>query len=215
MKEVDGTRKADQMVESQIRGRGIYDPKLLEVMKRIPRHLFLQESSGLNPYGDYPVSIGYGQTMSQPYIVAIMTEKLELRGSEKTLEIGTGSGYQTAVLAELAAEVYTMERLETLLRRAKTALIQLDYRNIRFRVGDGSIGWPEEAPYDRIIVTAAVPSVPASLISQLADGGIMVAPIGDYREYQVLVVFHRSGDRIESADSIGCRFVPLLGQEGF
>ena len=211
----DERDKTDKMIGSQIRARGITDSQLLNALKRIPRHIFLQDAEGLNPYGDHPVSIGYGQTMSQPYIVAFMTEKLALQGTEKVLEIGTGSGYQTAVLAELSAQVFTVERIEALMRRARMSLSRLEYKNVCFRVGDGSLGWKDKAPFDRIIVTAAVPSVPSSLSSQLADKGILVAPVGDYRKYQVLSILHRFGDKIEFSESIGCRFVPLLGEEAF
>lgn len=207
--------RAEEMVRSQIRTRGIKDGRVLAAMASIPRHEFLQKGEAAEPYGDYPVAIGCGQTISQPYMVAYMTEKLDLEGAEKVLEIGTGSGYQTAVLAELCRSVYSVERISTLLRRAKTTLGKLGYANIHFRVGDGSLGWVEEAPFDRILVTAAVPAVPAALNEQLADGGLLVVPVGDYRGYQLLKVVRRRGARFITQDTIGCRFVPLLGKQGF
>ena len=206
---------AEEMVDTQIRARGISDPRVLAAMKRVPRTAFVKDTGSVNPYGDYPLSIGHGQTISQPYMVAIMTEKLLLEGNEKVLEIGTGSGYQTAVLAELVSSVYTIERIGKLIERSKTCLSDLGYGNIRFRTGDGSLGWSEEAPFDRILITAAVPRIPSSLKTQLADRGILVAPVGDYRHFQVLNILRRSGSRFEIQEGIGCRFVPLLGEEGF
>jgi protein-L-isoaspartate(D-aspartate) O-methyltransferase len=184
-------------------------------MSRIPRHRFVQAKERSDPYGDYPLSIGFGQTISQPYMVAYMTEKLDLKGSEKVLEIGTGSGYQTAVLAELCQEVYTIERIPALLRRAKTLLQSMGYQNIHFRADDGSLGWEEEAPFDRILVTAAVPETPSAYKHQLADGGLIVVPVGDYRGYQMLKIIKRQGKKFTTLDTIGCRFVPLLGRQGF
>jgi protein-L-isoaspartate(D-aspartate) O-methyltransferase len=211
----DSTNKAEIMVQSQIRGRGIRDSKVLDAMSRIPRHRFVQARESSDAYGDYPLSIGFGQTISQPYMVAYMTEKLDLQGSEKVLEIGTGSGYQTAVLAELCREVYTIERIPALLRRAKILLQSMGYRNIHYRADDGSLGWEEEAPFDRILVTAAVPETPSCYKHQLADGGLIVVPVGDYRGYQILKIIRRRGEQFHSLDTIGCRFVPLLGQQGF
>jgi len=203
--------RAGHMVRTQIRARGITDGRVLEAMRRIPRQEFVRGgTSGADPYGDFPLPIGFGQTISQPYIVALMSESLALRGCEKVLEVGTGSGYQTALLAELAREVYTVERVPQLLDRARGILADLGYRNIVYNFGDGSRGWPEHAPYDSVIVTAAAKKVPPPLKDQLADGGVLVIPIGDYRTYQVLYVIKRRGSRFETAESIGCRFVPLI-----
>jgi len=198
------------MVETQIRRRGITNPRVLEVMSRLPRHLFVPEASQAEAYGDFPVSIGQGQTISQPYMVALMTAELSLSGRERVLEVGTGSGFQTAILAELAAEVYTIELLPGLLKRARKTLEALGYDNIRYRLGDGSRGWPEAEPFDGILVAAAALSIPEALTGQLADNGIMVIPVGNARGFQTLMLLRRRGRGIESRESIGCRFVPLI-----
>lgn len=203
-------RNAEYMVAQQIRARGITDENLLRVMERIPRHLFVTGKPGREAYGDYPLSIGYGQTISQPYMVAVMTQELRLRGDERVLEIGTGSGYQTVILAELAGEVYTVERIPSLLKRAKARIDHLGYTNIHYRIGDGSLGWREYAPFDRILVAAAAEQVPPSLKSQVADNGILTLPLGEVFNYQVLMVLRRLGGHFESRESIGCRFVPLV-----
>lgn len=206
---------AQRMVRSQIRSRGIADPRVLEAMGRIPRHRFAgRAAASEEAYGDYPVSIGHDQTISQPYMVALMTELLELGGEERVLEIGTGSGYQTAVLAELAGEVYTVERIAPLLRRAQALLESLGYRNVRFREGDGALGWPEAGPFDRVLVAAAAASVPEPLVAQLADNGLLVVPVGPSEHYQVLTVLRRTGTRVQRSESIGCRFVPLVRDPG-
>ena len=201
------------MVRTQIQARGIRDEGVLEVMSRIPRHRFVSGASTFEAYGDFPLSIGHGQTISQPYMVALMSEELRMRGSERCLEIGTGSGYQTAILAELAAEVYTVELVPELLLRSRKLLGELGYTNIHYRTGDGSAGWPEHAPYDRILVAAAAPLVPRPLTAELADSGILVIPVGDSRHYQTLVIVRRIGDRLDTRESIGCRFVPLVQKE--
>jgi len=198
------------MVKNQIRSRGITDGRILEAMRRIPREEFVGGNTSSNPYGDYPLPIGHGQTISQPYIVALMTELLSLRGHETVLEVGTGSGYQTALLAELADTVYTVERVPALLRRSREILSDLGYENIEYKIGDGSEGWPEHAPYDGILVTAAADRLPKALKGQLADNGTLVIPIGDHRTYQVLHVIRRRGNHFETDESIGCRFVPLI-----
>ena len=203
------------MVRTQIQARGVLNRRVLEVMSQIPRETFLGGQKNVNPYGDFPIPIGHGQTISQPYMVAFMTEQLGLRGCEKVLEIGTGSGYQTAVLAELAEQIYTIERIPYLLDRSKEILKKLGYSNIEFKVADGSDGWVEEEPFDGILVTAAVPSIPDSLKVQLADNGTLVIPVGDYKTYQLLTVVKRIGKRFETRESIGCRFVPLIGKIGF
>jgi protein-L-isoaspartate(D-aspartate) O-methyltransferase len=202
---------AERMVRAQIRARGITDARLLEVMARLPRHRFAGAGMARSEaYGDFPLPIGHDQTISQPYMVALMTEQLELRGKERVLEIGTGSGYQTAVLAELAREVYTVERIVPLLSRAQALLLRLGYTNIAFREGDGSLGWPEAGPFDRVLVAAAAASIPQPLEAQLADNGLLVIPIGPSEHYQILTVLRRVGGHIEKSESIGCRFVPLV-----
>lgn len=199
------------MVRNQLRARGVTDPRLLEVMSRLPRHRFAGAGTGRSDaYGDFPVPIGHDQTISQPYMVALMTEQLQLRGEERVLEIGTGSGYQTAVLAELAGEVFTVERIVPLLQRARGLLQRLGYTNITYRDGDGSLGWLEASPFDRILVAAAAASIPQPLVVQLADNGLLVIPVGPSEHYQTLTVLRRSGAHVEKTESIGCRFVPLV-----
>jgi protein-L-isoaspartate(D-aspartate) O-methyltransferase len=203
-------RQAKRMVRTQIQSRGIHDQGVLEVMSCIPRHRFVSGASTFEAYGDYPLSIGRGQTISQPYMVALMTEEMHLHGVERVLEVGTGSGYQTAVLAELAEDVYTVELIPELIERSQRLLDELGYTNISYRCGDGSEGWPEHAPYDRILVAAAAETVPDPLTVQLADNGILVIPVGDSRHYQTLVIVRRFGNRFDTRESIGCRFVPLV-----
>jgi protein-L-isoaspartate(D-aspartate) O-methyltransferase len=205
--------QAKRMVRTQIQARGIRNEGVLEVMSRIPRHRFVSGVSNYEAYGDYPLSIGHGQTISQPYMVALMSEEMKLRGTERVLEIGTGSGYQTAILAELAAEVYTVELIPELVERSRRLLEELGYTNISYRCADGSLGWPEHAPYDRILVAAAAASIPRPLTSQLADHGILVIPVGDSRHYQTLLIVRREGSRLDTRESIGCRFVPLVRKE--
>ena len=204
----------EQMVESQIAGRGIRDPRVLAALRKVPRHLFCPGRNRFEAYDDHPLEIGEGQTISQPYMVALMTECLRLRGPERILEIGTGSGYQTAILAELAAQVHSVERIPALARRAAERLENLGYQNIEFLVGDGTLGWPEHAPYDRIIVTAGAPSVPTSLTAQLADQGLLVIPVGE-RYFQTLTLVTRRGDRLDTEAACGCTFVKLIGKEGW
>jgi protein-L-isoaspartate(D-aspartate) O-methyltransferase len=203
------------MVKLQIENRDITDARLLDVMRVIPRHAFIPLRSRTAAYGDFPVPIGHGQTISQPYMVAFMTQSLCLKGPEKVLEIGTGSGYQTAVLAALAESVFTVERIPELAAMAQRTLFSLGVKNVSFRAGDGGPGWPEEAPFDRILITAAAPAVPSVLRVQLADNGIMVLPVGDYRRSQVIVAVRRTGGSFSAEESIGCRFVPLIGEGGF
>ena len=186
-------RQAARMVRNQIQARGIRDQRVLEVMSRIPRHRFVPGAGTFEAYGDYPLSIGRGQTISQPYMVALMSEELALRGAERVLEVGTGSGYQTAILAELAAEVYSIELISELIKRTKKLLKGLGYTNIRYRCADGALGWSEYAPYDRILVAAAADAIPRPLISQLADNGFLVIPVGDSRQYQTLSIVRRIG----------------------
>jgi len=196
------------MTESQIRARGVRDPAVLAAMAKIPRHLFVPEALRGRAYADEPLPIGEGQTISQPYIVAYMTEALGLKGGEKVLEVGTGSGYQTAVLAEIAGSVLTVEIVATLAERARAALDGLGYANIRYRIGDGAAGWPEEAPFDGIAVTAAAARLPAKLEDQLAVGGRMIVPVGTDAQELVLVRRERSGLKRESL--LPVRFVPLV-----
>jgi protein-L-isoaspartate(D-aspartate) O-methyltransferase len=207
--------EAEKMVNSQLIPRGILDQRLLFVMSCVPREVFLREKKNTGSYKDNPIPIGYGQTMSQPYMVAVMTEKLSLTGREKVLEIGTGSGYQTAVLAELADKVYTVERIPHLYRYTKKKLENLGYENVFCKLGDGSLGWEEYGPYDCIIVTAAVPGLPDAYKNQLADNGLIVIPIGDYQSYQILHIIKKTGSRFDIRKDLSCRFVPLIGKHGF
>jgi protein-L-isoaspartate(D-aspartate) O-methyltransferase len=199
-----------QMVESQIRGRGIRDERVLSALNRVERHRFVPPEYRSAAYADHPLPIGQGQTISQPYIVALMTALLELKGIEKVLEVGTGSGYQAAVLAELAKEVYTIEIVPTLAEAARIRLLDLGYRNIRVRAGDGYQGWPEAAPFDRIMVTAAPDQVPEPLLRQLKEGGRMVIPVGT--SFQKLKKIVRRGGQIETTDVLPVRFVPMTGE---
>jgi protein-L-isoaspartate(D-aspartate) O-methyltransferase len=207
---VDGDRARDRrvMVDSQIRTRGVRDPLVLAAMAKVPRHLFVPENLRAHAYADEPLPIGHGQTISQPFIVAYMTEALALSGGEKVLEIGTGSGYQTAVLAEIAGQVFTVEIVEPLSLRAQAVLDELGYANVRCRVGDGSRGWPEEGPFDAIIVTAAAPVLPAALEEQLAAGGRMIVPVGT--GLQDLYLIRRTGQGIVRDRLLAVRFVPLV-----
>jgi len=205
----------EKMVERQIKARGIRDERVLKAMLKVPRHLFVDPSLIDQAYADHPLPIGNGQTISQPYIVALMTEALELKGKERVLEIGTGSGYQTAILAELALWVYTIEKYPQLLERAKEILVdKLGYKNISFKLGDGTLGWEEAAPFDAIIVTAAGPEIPKPLIDQLKEGGRIVIPVGD-ENVQVLVKGVKKGGRLETTPLEGVKFVKLVGAYGF
>ncbi len=202
------------MVEEQLKRRGIRDGRVLEAMSKVPRHTFVPEAHRGAAYEDRPLPIGEGQTISQPYMVAVMTQSLELKGEERVLEIGTGSGYQTAILAELAKEVCTIERIPALLERAQSTLQSLGYENIFFKIGDGTKGWPEKAPFDGIIVTAGAPEIPQTLLAQLADGGRLVIPVGP-RYTQTLYKVMRRGKNYQEEDITGCVFVPLLGEYGW
>ena len=199
------------MVTYQIEARGVKDGRVLEVMRKVERHWFVPQELQHLSYEDTPLPIGEGQTISQPYIVALMTELLQLKGEEKVLEIGTGSGYQAALLAELAKEVYTIEILPTLASRAEKLLKDLGYKNIKVKCGDGYLGWPEFAPFDAIIVTCAPEHIPQSLIEQLAEGGRLVIPVGvSYQELKLLV---KTAGKIEQKDIIPVRFVPMLREK--
>lgn len=202
------------MVETQLIPRGIKDPRVLDAMSRIPRHIFAGGHNLANAYDDMALPIGEGQTISQPYMVAIMTELLELKGSEKVLEIGTGSGYQGAVLAELAKEIYTVERIGILADRAAAEYRISGYDNIHVRTGDGTLGWPEEAPFDRLIITAASPLIPEPLMEQLAMNGILVIPVGTRHSQQLLKIM-KTGQGLREEYHTPCVFVPLIGKYGW
>ncbi|CAD7775438.1 MAG: Protein-L-isoaspartate O-methyltransferase [Candidatus Methanoperedenaceae archaeon GB37] len=203
------------MVRDQIEARGIKDKRLLNIMRKIPRHLFVDEALRDQAYNDYPLPIGEGQTISQPYIVALMTEALELKGQEKVLEIGTGSGYQTAILAELAQSVFTIERVPTLMQRAKAILDSLGYFNVAYKTGNGTLGWPEVAPFQGIIVTAAAPEIPQPYVEQLDIGGKLVIPLGDKFSQVLYKIIKLPDGRIKKQYLCGCRFVPLVGIYGW
>lgn len=204
----------ERMLAQDLSGRGIRDPRVLEAFARLPREEFVPDWQRGHAYEDHPLDIGLGQTISQPYMAAAMTEWLQLTGVERVLEIGTGSGYQTAILARLCALVFSVERHAPLTEQAAVALARLGIENVRLRVGDGSLGWDEHAPFDRILITCAVPRVPVPLMRQLADGGRLVAPVGAIDE-QRLTVLDRSGERLVERLGEGCRFVPLIGRAGY
>jgi len=210
--EVIFTQRRQSMVLNQLQSRDITDSKVLQAMLTVPRHQFVDEHIRESAYNDYPLAIGEGQTISQPYIVALMTQLLELRGNEKVLEIGTGSGYQAAVLAEIVEEVYTIEIYESLFKKSEKLLTDLGYQNIKFKVGDGYRGWEEHAPYDAIIVTCAPDHVPPSLLQQIKDdGGRIVIPVGGIWMVQTLMKIEKTGGQIKSKGIIGVRFVPMIG----
>ena len=207
-------RERERMVEEQLVRRGITERRVLDAMRKVPRHLFVEEALRDRAYGDYPLPIGEGQTISQPYMVGIMTQLLRLTGGEKVLEIGTGSGYQTAVLAELARRVCSVERVPSLAHRARATLEGLGYTNVWIRTADGTLGWPDEAPFDCIMVSAAAPSVPEPLFDQLAEGGRMVLPVGDSVS-QTLTVVERVEGKMRTTADAGCVFVKLIGKYGW
>lgn len=200
-----------EMVKFQLMGRDITDKDVLAVMERVPRHEFVPEQYRRQAYADHPLPIGYGQTISQPYIVALMTQLLQLKPEHRVLEIGTGSGYQAAILAELCSEVYTIEIIEELAKSAAERLRRLGYKNVQVKHGDGYYGWEEHAPYDAIIVTAAPDHVPPPLVAQLKDGGRMVIPVGPPGGYQTLWLIEKKGDKTISHNITGVIFVPLTG----
>ncbi|MCX5715928.1 MAG: protein-L-isoaspartate(D-aspartate) O-methyltransferase [Candidatus Omnitrophica bacterium] len=202
------------MVNEQLVPRGIGDKEVLAAFRKVPRHEFVPRSLLKDAYGDYPLPIGEGQTISQPYMVALMTECLGLSGVEKTLEIGTGSGYQTAILAELAKTVYSVERFQGLSETAAEHLNSLGYKNVHLKAGDGTLGWKEFAPYDRILVTAGAPDVPKSLLSQLKENGRLVIPLGSAFS-QVLMIVEKKSGKFFYKEMGGCVFVPLVGKEGW
>jgi protein-L-isoaspartate(D-aspartate) O-methyltransferase len=203
-------RARQRMVAEQIEARGVKSPRVLEAMRTVPRHEFVPPAARHDAYGDHPLLIGHGQTISQPYIVAFMTEALGLTGGEKVLEVGTGSGYQAAVLSQVASSVYSIEIVAPLAEEARERIARLGYRNVFLRAGDGYKGWPEAAPFDAIVVTAAAPKVPEPLKAQLKDGGRLVIPVGD--QNQELVVLTRRGDTFEERRVLPVIFVPMTGE---
>jgi protein-L-isoaspartate(D-aspartate) O-methyltransferase len=207
--------KRYKMVENQIAGRGITNARLLDAMRKVPRHLFLDEALWPEAYDDHPLPIGEKQTISQPFIVALMTDLLHLQGGERVLEIGTGSGYQAAILAEMAEQVYSMERIPAIAQRTRKTLDKLKYTNIVITIGDGTFGWKEHAPYDGIIVTAAAPSPPDSLKEQLKPGGRLVIPIGGEWDQNLMVYTRSDEGSFAVEDYGGCRFVKLIGEHSW
>jgi protein-L-isoaspartate(D-aspartate) O-methyltransferase len=205
----------EEMVREQLEAREVRDPRVLDAMRRVPRHLFVPDIPPELAYADHPQPIGEEQTISQPLMVALMTEALDLWGDEKVLEIGTGSGYQTAILAELCASVVSIERHASLADRARCVLESLGYRNISVYAADGTLGWPDEAPFPRILVTAGAPRVPRSLLDQLDAGGLLVAPIGDRFTQELVAVHKDAGGVLRSVNHGACTFVPLVGREGW
>ena len=204
----------ERMVKTQLVPRGIKDPRVLKVMGKVPRDRFIEEALSGEAYNDHPLPIGRKQTISQPYIVALMTEALELTGEEKVLEIGTGSGYQTAILADLSRKVYTVERIRDLMVKARNILADLGYNNVMFKAFDGTLGWQEYEPYDAIMVTAGAPKIPQPLLDQLADGGRLIIPVGNRFSQELIKVTKKKGNVIQK-DFGGCRFVDLVGIHGW
>ena len=207
-------RRREDMVKRQIEARGITDKRVLNALRRVPRHLFVSEALWDQAYGDFPLPIGEQQTISQPYIVAEMTQALQLGPDDRVLEIGTGSGYQAAILAEVAYRVYSVERIHSLLVKARSLFDRLHYHNILTRYGDGTVGWFDESPFDAIIVTAGSPKIPETLIAQLAPGGRMIVPVGD-QHAQELIKVYKDEDGIRRTNLGGCRFVKLVGEHGW
>ncbi len=213
MKRFEIARK--RMVQEQIIARGISSPRVIETLLKIPRHLFVQEAMADQAYNDGALPIGEKQTISQPYMVALMSELLELKPQDHVLEIGTGSGYQTAVLASLCRRVWTIERIRPLAMQARKVLDALHLLNVNIKVGDGTLGWPEEAPFDAILVTAGAPAVPEALAEQLAPGGRLVIPVGNEANQTILRIRKEADGSLTSETGVGCRFVPLIGQQGW
>ena len=207
-------RQREEMVKRQIIARGITDENVIAAMRNVPRHLFISEALTDQAYGDFPLPIGEQQTISQPYIVAEMTQALELSEEDRVLEIGTGSGYQAAIIAQIAYRVYTIERIHSLLLKARSLFDRLFYHNIITRYSDGTTGWADESPFDAIIITAGAPSIPDTLVNQLAEGGRMAIPVGDQYS-QELIKIHRGKNGIHKTSLGGCRFVKLIGEHGW
>lgn len=204
-----------RMVEQQIKARGVIDQRVLDVMSQVPRHLFVEAGLQSHAYSDASLPIGEKQTISQPYMVAAMTEALELTGKERVLEIGTGSGYQTAVLAMLAKRVYSIERISVFVGRARKVLDHLHLSNVNIKLGDGTIGWTEQAPFDAILVAAGAPDIPEGYLQQLEIGGKLVLPVGDRSEQILVRVTRQDVDSFKREQLMGCRFVPLIGEQGW
>jgi len=211
---IDFPKARLRMVEEQIIGRGIKDPRVIAAMKKVPRHLFVEEALQSQAYSDHPLPIGEKQTISQPYIVALMTEALRLEGRGKVLEIGTGSGYQTAVLAELAGKVFSIERIRSLTIKARKLIYELGYLNVEIKFSDGTAGWAEESLFDAIIVTAGAPEIPQPLVDQLIIGGRLVVPVGDPYSQDLLRII-KTEQGMKKEDLGGCRFVKLIGRHGW
>lgn len=211
---IDFKSLQEEMVTQQIMRRGVVTPRVIEAFKKVPRHLFVPEQFQSHSYNDHPLPIGEGQTISQPYIVALMTDLLDLSGEDKVLEIGTGSGYQAAILAELGKEVYTVERHKLLAERAEKIFKELNYQNVKVLVGDGTKGWKEFSPYQKIIVTASAPDVPQPLFIQLDEMGKLVIPIGGRWSQDLVLIEKRKGKMIRKS-VCGCVFVPLIGEYGY
>ncbi|MGE5610198.1 MAG: protein-L-isoaspartate(D-aspartate) O-methyltransferase [Bacillota bacterium] len=215
MKQLRDQSSQEQMIQRQIVDRGLDDLRVVEAIRQIPRDYFFPQELRDQAHADKAAPIGHGQTISQPYMVALMASRLDAQPGHRILEMGTGSGYQAAILAQLAGEVFTMERVKPLLDEAFERLLSLGIRNIHFRYGDGTLGWPEKAPFDRILITAGAPEVPSRLLlEQLTDGGIAVLPVGKIHT-QMLVQIQRHGNDLERTDICPCRFVKLIGQEGW
>lgn len=204
----DYSEKMERMINNQIIGRGVSDPKVISAMRKVQRHLFVPENMKAYAYDDGPLSIGHNQTISQPYIVAFMTEALDLQPDDKVLEIGTGSGYQAAVLAEIAKEVYTIEIIQPLAEESQNRLNRLGYKNIKVKYGDGYKGWPEEAPFDKIMVTAAPDEIPTELVNQLKVGGKMIVPVGSF--FQELFLITKTEKGFSKKSVLAVRFVPMV-----
>lgn len=212
---IDFNKLKAAMVIEQLIPRNISDKAVLEAFRKVPRHEFVPEELRQSAYNDYPLPIGVDQTISQPYMVALMTECLKLKGGEKVLEVGTGSGYQAAILGEITGEVYSVERFKELADKASEVLSSLGYRNIHIKVGDGTLGWSEFAPYDGIVVTAGAPGIPESLVKQLKDGGRLIIPVDRGGFGQTLTLVERAGWTTRISDICACTFVPLVGKEGW
>jgi len=203
------------MVEQQVAARGVVDQRVLDAMLTIPRHLFVETALQSHAYGDAALPIGEKQTISQPYMVAVMTAALELQGDERILEIGTGSGYQTAILSKLVKRVYSIERIAVLAKRARKIIDQLQLTNINIKTGDGTVGWADQAPFSGILVAAGSPDVPQKYLDQLEIGGKLVLPVGDQKQQTLIRIVRKSEDSFERQQMMGCRFVPLIGEQGW